>query len=60
MKRFKVTFIKVPSTLIQSRGPIQTIEQIYVTDKDEVVIIPPLGYTVMSLCEIRNKPIILK
>lgn len=60
MKRFKVTFIKIPSTLIQNRGPVQTIEQIYVTDKDEVVIIPPPGYTVLTLCEVRNKPIILK
>jgi hypothetical protein len=60
MKRFKVTFIKIPGTIMQTTGPVQTIEQVYVTDKDECVIFPPYGYTVLAICEIRNKSIILK
>jgi len=51
MKKFKVTFIKEERLTTGGRKPIQLCEQEYETTGENVTIVVPAGFQVMSVTE---------
>ena len=52
MKKFKVIFVKRQSLEINKSNPIHLAEQNYTTEDPKVLLIPPLGYELLSITEI--------
>lgn len=51
MKHFKCTFLKVQSIATMKKEPAQLVEQEYITDKPELLIVTPAGFTLLSVIE---------
>jgi len=51
MKKFKAIFIKLERIVANNPKPAQLCEQEYETTGENIMIVPPVGYVVLSITE---------